>query len=841
MTSLFFWQKWNRSQRFLYLTSLGLLTFGLITLLFFHYRGIENTVQWQVLSELDEVPVQLDSLATNPKQVADSTQQAAIPLLGKAYLLKEQFVPVSVSIPAWLPWGYLALILAGLVLLLSAISALPRWWFFAAMTLFMGLLSTSHLEALLIFDSSKTIGFTIVAPLLGGISYYFHDFREDLSIEKRIFIFAGFMVALVLLFYFFSKAPLPALTITAYSLLPMVVLAVGFVVWLSVEIIVGFVYVVTNPRTGFGKNSLINFLFLTGLYLSSILLLYLKITRQSEDNFLYISPFVLYAISVVLGIWGMIKRTEERLAFREIGAWLYAGAGLVSTAAMGFVLFTHNNSFIEVFEDAIVYSQLTIGTLFTAYIGLNFWPIFKQGKAVYKIIYKPARFLQSQAWLIGAMGLVALLSLNRFHSIEQAQAGYYNGLGDLHTATNELTVAGQYYQLALDLDYQNHKSAFALASLALQQGDRPTAGAYFQQALQKDPSPQAYAGLGQALLNENLFFDAVFNLRKGVQAFPKNGELLNNLGYLYTRTAIADSAYYYFELARQNTQNISVAETNLLAFWGKALSFQTGQNPTSALGLTKGDFEETQLINTPSKTLSHEANRLALAQLTNNKTQAQVIDLGLPKDSVLSVNNFAYLYNYGQFTRDSSKSNLFRKLLNTGNNGNFYHELQLAQAYTAYNRDKIEALDILASETVADTSQKVALARQTLQYWLLKENQSSSVFKTQSGLSETDYLIALRQHPFDLALLQASTSFFNQQKKPKVAYQALLNALRFRRDSPEIQKLYILQCLQLYLTDFAEDGLRDLFALTTTADYQAFLKTYQAQRALIEKERESFR
>jgi tetratricopeptide (TPR) repeat protein len=847
MTSLFFWQKWNRSQRFLYLTSLGLLKLGLIILLFFHYRGLENTVQWQVLSELDEVPVQLDSLqlADDGLQLTagslqpDTNHQSAITLLGKAYLLKEQFVPVQTDVPLWLTWGYLGCVLAGLVLLLSALSALPRWWYLGAMAAFIGFLAGSHLEILQLFGSDKALGFGITTIVLGGVSYYLHAFREDVSMEKRIFIFAGLVGVLAFSFPFFTKIPLVALTVTSYSLLPVIVLSVVFVGWLSVEIIAGFVYVVTNPRTGFGKNSLVNFLFLAGLYLFSILLLYMKITRQTENDFWFVSPFILYAVSAVLGVWSFAKRTESYLPFREIGAWLYVGLGLITTAAMAFVLFTQNNSLIEVFEDAIVYTQLAIGTIFTGYIGLNFWPIFKQGKAVYKIMYKPMRILQSQAWLIGGMGVVALLALNRFFIVDQALAGHHNVLGDLHAATKEYAVAEQYYQIALNTDYQNHKSGFALASLALNQGDRIAAGAYFQQALHKDPSPQAYAGLSQALMNENLFFDAIFNLRKGIQAFPKNGELQNNLGYLYTRTTIVDSAYYYFEAARQYSHNPEVPETNLLAFWGKALTFSDAKNPTAALGLTKADLKETDLLKTQSKTLSHEANRLAVAQLTGERTEAIHVNPGLPNDSALSVNNFAYLYNYGQYTRDSSMASLFHKLINTGTNGNFYHELQLAEAYSEYGRDKIAAFDILASQTVADTSQKVALARQTLQYWLLKENSVKSAIG--SLKTETDFLNALRQHPLDLLLLKRAVDFFNAQKKPKVAYQSLLNALRFRRDSPELQKLYILQCLHLRLTDFAEDGLRDLFSITADADYQAFLKTYQAQRALIEKERENFR
>ncbi|MFN8349799.1 MAG: hypothetical protein U0X91_32665 [Spirosomataceae bacterium] len=850
MNSLFFWQRWNRNQRFLYLTSLGLLKLALIALLFFHYRGLENTVQWQVLSELDEVPVPLDSLAVRNQQpqIANrkseiENQQSKITLLGKAYLLKEQFVPVQAELPSWLVDGYLGLVLAGLVLLLSAVSALPRGWYIGAMAVFIGLLAVSHLEVLQLFGSEKAIGFGIITLLLGGVSYYLHAFREDVSIEKRIFIFAGLVMVLAAAVPFFTKVPFAGLTVVTYSLLPVLGLSVAFIGWLSVEIIAGFVYVVTHPRTGFGKNSLLNFLVLASLYLLSIVLLYLKVTRRTDSSFFYVSPFVLYVISAVLGVWSFEKRTAGNLPFREIGAWIYLGLGLITTSLIAFVLFTQNNSLLEVAEDAVVYSQLAIGTIFAGYIALNFWPIFQQGKAVYKVIYKPMRFFQSQVWLIGGMGVVALLALNRFFSVDQAVAGYYNALGDLHIATKEYEVAEQYYQLALNLDYQNHKSGFALATLALYRGDRIAAGAFFQQALHKDPTPQAYAGLSQALMNENLFFDAVFNLRKGLQTFPENGELQNNLGYLYTRTAIADSAYYYFEAARQNAENKAVPETNLLVFWGKALALSDAQSTTAQLGLTKADLKETGLLNAKSATLSHEANRLAVAQLTGEKTEAVQVAIQLPKDSTLSVNNFAYLYNYGQYTKDTSLATLFRQLVNTGTNGNFYHELQLAEAYSAYGYDKIAALDILASQTVADTSRKVALARQTLQFWLLKENAPpTETERTTIGQlkTESDFLQALRRHPFDLSLLRRTSEYFNHRKKPKIAYQALLNALRFRGDSPELQKLYILQCLHLRLTDFAEDGMRDLFAITTDADYQAFLKTYQAQRALIEKERESF-
>ena len=71
----------------------------------------------------------------------------------------------------------------------------------------------------------------------------------------------------------------------------------------------------------------------------------------------------------------------------------------------------------------------------------------------------------------------------------------------------------------------------------------------FSRRLLKQPNPQDYAGLSQTYLQTNLFFEAVKALQRGIQAFPKSGELKNNLGYLYARTSVADSAYYYLNSA----------------------------------------------------------------------------------------------------------------------------------------------------------------------------------------------------------------------------------------------------------------------------------------------------
>jgi len=786
----------------LYFFTLALLLLTLAGLLFFQYVGLENIVNWDILSELGEIPVQLDS-APNGK------------LLGKAFVIKEQFVPSLMAVSEWKSWIYLGVCGVAIVLILSAIVALPRLWYLAAMTIFIAAMAGLRLDILQFFGLSGPWAFGLATVVLGGMSYFFHAFQRHTSFEKKSCGFGLAVIFLAAMAYFGAHTPLPALTVASYSLLSTTALSVGFVLFNSFEIIAAFVYVVSSRTTGLGKNGLPNFLFISGLYLFSVLLIYLRNTRQIEGDFWLIGPFVLFTVAVVLGLWSFKKRTNAALPFDQIGAWLYVGGALMASATMAYVLATNNNPLIEVFEDAIVYSQLSLALVFVVYVGINFYPLFRQGLAVHKVLYKPLKMNLAQVWVIGGLGAVSLLAIDKFFAIDQATAGYHNALGDLYTATHDYTLAEEYYKLALERDFQNHKSNFALASLALTQADRTAAGVYFKQALRSNPSPQAYAGLSKAMLDENLFFDAIFNLRRGIQAFPKSGELQNNLGYLYARTRINDSTLYYWQLAQQNAHRPEVAATNLLAFYA--------QHPTLA---------PSQPAPSGGAYPSYEANRLA--QLRTPDVEAKFV-ISLPADSALSVNNLAYLYNYATHQRDTALLPLLRRLEQKDGNGHFYEDLQLARAYVEYyNHDKITALDLLAAKATTDTSAKAALVRQTLNFWLGKETATAAP-NLANLKTQTDYQHILRQAPLNVAVLQQATDFFNRQKKPEMAYQAILNALRFSRTSPSVQKLYIMQALQMHLTDFAEDGLKDLAALTTTADYQAFLKVYQAQRAAMQQ------
>jgi hypothetical protein len=800
MNTIFFWKNWSSIEKTLYWAILLFLVVLSVAFLYFQYEGIANVVRWDVLSELDQAPAAIE-------------QYGGKTLLARVFLLKEQFVPSLMQLPLWLPYVYLVVLGIGLALILAAGSALSRFGYLATMTLTISLLASFQFDILWISGANKLILFGAWIVILGGITYYWHEFNDDVPMTTRILVMIWVVLGLGALYLFLAQTASPALTLASFSVLGVMTLAVAFMVWLSVEVIAAFVYITTNSHTGFGKSSLCNFLFLSGLYLLSILLIYLKNTRRIDGDFWLISPFVWIVASIWLGLWGFRKRIIEHFAFREIGSWLYAGGAFVTLACMVWASLTNNNPMLEVIEDAFIYSQLGVGTLFVVYLFLNFWPIFKAGKEVHKIIYRPMRFVQVQAWAIGLGVSVSCMAFDNFLTAHQGWAAYHNALGDLYTQTGEYKLAEQYYKYALERDYLNQKSNYALASLALQQNDRTTAGAYWQESLSKNPSPQAYAALSQTLVKENLIFDAIFNLRKGIETFPKSGELMNNLGFLYLKINIPDSALYYFDRAEQFSQRPEIATTNQMALFVK--------NP---------DLYQKQTFEAHNYN-SHQANRQALQLILNQKATPQPFELSLPKDSSLSINNMAYLYNYSLTSTDSTLGRLVRHL--TAINGGFYEELQMAQAYADYTHNKLAAFDNLANIASTDTSQKAALVRQTLDFWLSKEAIEDSKWPLPvSFKNDADVFQNLKNHPLNINLLQKVVQYWNTKKQPQKAYDALLNGLRFNRQSVQAQQMYIRQCVKMNYTEFMTDALSDLKLLISATDYQLFLKECERLRAV---------
>lgn len=859
MQKLFFWRNWPKNEQFSFVFILTILFISILLLSFYWFKGLENVFHWDILSELDEIPAALDTFS-------DGTLKFTIN--GNAYIVKERYLASVMDINLWANHAFAIFFILGLNLLLSAFSGMSRYWFLGGMVVLAGILITFHLE--IAFNSVNQLPFLVAFSVFAGLAFYFNTFATQINALKRFLAFLVLSIVAAALIGFTAKAANPSLAVFSYGLLSAIILSAIFILLVSHEISAGLVWVVSNSGVK-NRNHIPSFLAISSIYLLNVLLIYLEKSQYIDWNIISINPVALFGISMLLGIWGFRDYSEQSnfFDFRTIGSWFYLGLSIITTATIGYAYATANDPLIEAFEDFISYAHVAMGLCFFFYVLINFTQPLQKGLEVHKVIYKP-KFYELLLFRMAAAILVfMLISFKNYNNYFQTKAGYYNAIADYYTVTEDFQAAETFYKEALHFDIRNHKSNYALASLALKNGDKENTGIFLKNALEKNASPFAYVGLSKVLQEKDMFFDALFTLREGVSKFPKNQQLLTNIAYLYEKTKVLDSTFVYLNLAKTNCTDCDLAESNLLAYqlkYGEKDSLYKSliaSNPK--LG---GD-------NRATKSMSLRANRAAADKILQKQATT---NLEFTKDSAINVSQFALLYNLSSFNNAmfpySSKDlqNIQRKEVNN----DFFEDLEFAISCRNYfSENKLEGLKQLAV-LANDSTKHKPLYNQVAGMWFLQQGvydkavellskagdvssvevlqkqnyqqiiadfqkaKAEELFKT-ALTKKADFDKVLQENPLNPYVLSKVADFYNNTlKKPNDAYNFVFRAAELNNTSAELWKLYTLQSLKIGLTDYVADGLAKVQQLSTPADYQAFLSTYQAQKALMEKTKDGF-
>ncbi|GAB2608924.1 hypothetical protein GCM10027035_01500 [Emticicia sediminis] len=859
MQKLFFWRNWPKNEQFSFVFILTILFTSILLLSFYWFKGLENVIHWDILSELDEIPAALDTF---------SDGQLKFTINGNAYIVKERYLASLMDINFWANHIFAVLFFLGLNLLLSAFSGMSRYWFLGGMVLLAGILITFHLE--IVFNSVNQLPFLVAFGAFAGLAFYFNTFATQINALKRFLAFLTLSIVAAALIGFTAKAANPSLAVFSYGLLSAIILSAIFILFVAHEISASLVWVVSNSGVK-NRNHTPSFLAISSIYLLNVLLIYLEKSQYIDWNIISINPVALFGISMLLGIWGFRDYSEQSnfFDFRSIGSWFYLGLAIITTATIGYAYATANDPLIEAFEDFISYAHVAMGLCFFFYVLINFTQPLQKGLEVHKVIYKP-KFYELLLFRMAAAILVfMLISFKNYNNYFQTKAGYYNAIADYYTATEDFQAAETFYKEALHFDIRNHKSNYALASLALKNGDKENTGIFLKNALEKNASPFAYAGLSKVLQEKDMFFDALFTLREGVSKFPQNQQLLTNIAYLYEKTKVLDSTFHYLNLAKTNCSDCDLAESNLLAY-----QLKYGEKDSLYKSL-KASNPKLGGDNRATKSMSLRANRAAADKIL--QVQATT-NIELTKDSAINVSQFALLYNLSSFNNTmfpySSKDlqNIQRKEVNN----DFFEDLEFAISCRNYfSESKLEGLKQLAI-LANDSTKHKPLYNQVAGMWFLqqgvynkaveflgkagdvssievlqKQNYQQTIADFQKAKAEelfktaltkkADFDKVLQENPLNPYVLRKVADFYNNTlKKPNDAYNFVFRAAELNDTSAEIWKLYTLQSLKIGLTDYVADGLAKVQQLSSPADYQAFLSIYQAQKALMEKTKDGF-
>ena len=698
--SLLFWQSWRAPYRSLAWAGLLLLAAALLLFAVQALRGVDAVIAWQPESELQDVVMTLDTFT---RGLFNFTVEAP------GYAVTERFEATGMQVNLVAAYLYLGLLAAGVALLLSVVTVLPRLWYVAAMALFIGWLAVSKLDLLLVFGMGNNALFITVLALILPVSYFFHAFRPDVTFARRLLVFTSLLAVIILGAGYFSTVRYPVLSVLGYGATVPLALSLLFIICVAPEIVRGFVHLVT--RSG-SANGLLHFTLLTAIYLLNLLLRFLYNTGRIDWDFYYVNAFAVLAVSIVLGVWGFRERAPllSRIIADPYASFLYIGLAVITVATVGYAFATGNDPMVEMLEDAIIFSHIAMGLAFFLYVLINFRMPMQRGMAVHKVLFQPRQFPFGFSWGVGGMIILSFGLESNLFPFYQGMAGYNNGIGDAYYAQGDATLAEPYYQLAIRYEYRNHKANYAVASMAMQQGNGAKAAEHLRQALLKQPQPYTYAKLSNLYLRENLFFEAMFALKDGVKTFPENGELLNNLALLYGRTSVLDSAYLFYQQAARFTDRPEVVQTNLLAFWAKA---------PQVFSL------DSLLRETPATDyVPYENNRLLLATLAGQADEKPLAPV-VARDSALSRERFAYVFNYAvnhKAQADTSLLKTLRGYQEHGANILFNNDLLLAEAYLQYyGNDRAAGLELLDG-LQAGSEQRGAFFNELLGLWHLQND-----------------------------------------------------------------------------------------------------------------------
>ena len=635
MTDLYFWNSWQKPYRILFLMLLVLLAGSILYFVISIFFGADFVIEWVLNPVLESVQVKLPAWQHPLQNI-----QVAI----DTFVVKQTYWGSTLKVNTTAAAISLLFFLIALAVSLAAVTTFSRLWYMVGVAAFCGLIVLLRLEQLGVlgrFDATATaLVFLLVLP----VTYYFQAVRPQSSFMLRLGVMAGLLLLLALVLGLLASVPYPHLYVVNYGMTAWLALSFLLLVLVGSEIIVGILYLITATATPDSKGSLRHFMLATSLYLLNLVFYYLQERQYLDWDIYFIGPFWILIISLVTGLWTLRLRRESlgtALQVEPYGLMLYLALAMLTLSTMAYAAATDNNPLLETFEDAILYTHMGMGFALVIYIIANFYALLRENQRVYRVLYRPQYMPLFSARFAGLIIILALYAARGNFAIYQTMAGYYNGIGDVYAVQGDLIASQNYYRLGSQHHIRNHRSNYALASLAMEANQPRPAMIFLKEALQRNPTAYTYANLANLYRERGLFFDALFTLRQGVQRFPLSGPLYNNLGLSYGRTQLTDSAFYFLRAAAADNQSQEVALANMLAVLSQQavrispdslLSWDRHQNlalQSNFLALANRQGYRLEKLPSPVNILSRDSSVMAPIYMLNWALQTENADSSL--------------------------------------------------------------------------------------------------------------------------------------------------------------------------------------------------------------------
>jgi hypothetical protein len=699
MKNLIFWKKWSIAERILCTLSIFALFAALGAYLYAFVLGEKAVFEWTSNGDLTTVPLQIDSF-----------QHVFFPFIAEVdgYLLNKNFSTSFLQLNYSAANIFAFSVAFAWILILTASTYLRVHFYGIVIGVFAVFLSYCTIDGLagiqgLMDWQNEKKWFIIVLLSFGVVTFLFQFFAKGSLLVRFVVISAvaigmGFVVDSQL-----NTLNNPVFFLANYGIVVPIVLTFLFVVFNAHEIPRALYWLVSRGADG-SNSTLMHFGIVSAIFFFHMVYSYLFSIRGVTWELIYIPPFMIFAITTVLGIWGFVGRENHYKKFfdaRPVGLLLYIGWALIASSTIMYAIATNNDPLIDIFSDIIIYSNIGLALAFFIYVFVNFSELLEKSLQSYPLLWQPRKVSWSYAALLGFFIIIILAYRHNFIHYQQAQAGYLNGIGDVFLSeadalknkgvdesatgngvTSNLTLeeieardkkvedtyqlAKINYQSAIYKIYTNHKAYWGMAGIALRQYHWQEAYSFLKIASERTASPYTYTAVSDLMKRTSNASDSYFTLLNGSAQFPENPQLKNNLIFssierfgLQNNDSLARELEKMKKYADSEQENATL-ETN----WWTLNALTDNYTALDSLELRIKTQDNTGAL---SNKILYQKRFFNLdkkeAKLTSN-TDIK-FNPKLVQDSIWTTEDLLYVYHYGLLNQQVEDETINQKIDST--------------------------------------------------------------------------------------------------------------------------------------------------------------------------------
>ena len=626
MPKTFFWSDWEPPYKYLFSACLLVLVSAMGLAIIQNQLGLDQLVEIKTDFEIENIDIEADQLTNHLYE---------LPITIKNYLISQFLVPGEFHLNKTSAYIFLILSCFAAILMLTVATIVRKMGVFITLAVaFILWLLFLRFDFIKVWGLSNNlflgiVGFSYLIP-----AYIFKAYLPNTNILIRFIFFTCITIIHGFLISQYAIVETPLIGMAHFGIIFPVIVTLLLLVLVSHDIVSSFLILIsgTTSRT---PNNLIKYFIFALLYLGNLLVYFLHKTKVIDFQLVIFNPFVLFGISVLVGIWGIRNRSNmwsKTLLFEGAGAFLYLSMAIFSFATLYFSFVIGNSAMTELFETLIIFSHLAFGIAFFAYSLQNFIELLIKNIPLRSIIYQPQGMPYWIVYVSGFFLLTIFIAKNNQKHWSNFVAGYHYNQGIGYFFNNEENKAQSHFNATFHRDLGNPTAGYILANYAERDRNIDKALDYYHKINLLKPHP--FSVLGEAsLMNKNDYtIRAFFALKDGLEKYPNDINLNLTLAHQYYKLGQIDSCVQQYEKILTIAPENAVVSSNMMAMSVKHHLIDQKELPTLNFEIHENDP-------------IYQTNLLALNNsyhtYTNPKLNTKFI-----QDSIPPVAHICYLNNF---------------------------------------------------------------------------------------------------------------------------------------------------------------------------------------------------